>query len=92
MNKKVLVGVLLGILMAAVVCIVVGLIFYLSAVNTNLVVGSSDYAQLSAAKNSKLLMGMICIIVGASCFILPAAGLLIILINYAVTAIKRRKN
>jgi hypothetical protein len=92
MSKKLVTIVLCGILLAAIVCLVVGLVLYFTALNTTLTVGSSDYEKLSSIRNTNLLMGMICVIVGVSCAALPTLALLVILITYAIDAIKRRRN
>lgn len=91
MKKKTLVAVALGILIAALICIIVGLIIYLTALHTEIISGTENYVQLNAARSGKIILGLAMLIVGLSCFSLPAVVLLILLISFAVSAIKNRK-
>jgi ABC-type uncharacterized transport system permease subunit len=92
MNRKVLTAVLCGVLLASLVCIVVGLVLYFTALNTTLETGMANYEALSLARTNKLLIGIICMIIGFSCFVIPAVILLIMLISFMAEKIKRRKN
>ena len=92
MNKKNLVALLLGILVAALICITVGMIIYFPAFGTQLDKNAADYSMLLQQKNSAMAIGSLIIIVGCSSFILPAAALIIIMVINAVSAVKNRKN
>ncbi|MGN0814325.1 MAG: hypothetical protein ACI4MH_03745 [Candidatus Coproplasma sp.] len=91
MNKKSLIAVLLGILVAALICIIVGIIIYFNAFGIQLDKNAADYSTLLQQKNSAMAMGSLIIIVGCSSFILPAVALIVIMIVNAVSAAKHSK-
>ncbi|MGN0818389.1 MAG: hypothetical protein ACI4L9_05400 [Candidatus Coproplasma sp.] len=91
MNKKTIIAVLSGILVAALICIIVGTIIYFPAANTRLDSSAADYATLLQQKNSSIALGLIILIVGCSGFIMPAIALIVIIIIDALAAVKNRK-
>lgn len=91
MSKKTLTAVLCGILAAALVLIIVGLIVYFTSAGIKLDSSAADYAALSQQKSAKMAIGMLIIIVGCSGFIMPAVALIIIMVINAVSAAKKSK-
>jgi hypothetical protein len=92
MNKKTIIAVLLGIAVAALLCICAGLIVYFTAANTIIPTDAENYTQLATSRASKMLSGII--ITGVGCLFVfpPAVILLIIGINGLVLKIKHAKN
>lgn len=86
MNKKTLIALLCGVLAAALICIAVGLIIYIPALNISIDKAAADYAALSQQKSSLMALGMLIMIVGCSGVIIPALALIVIMIINVVSA------
>lgn len=91
MGKKTLIALLSGVLIAAIVCIVVGLIIYIPAANLRLDSAAADFSTLSQQRSAQMALGSLILIVGCSAFVLPAAALIVLMIIYAVSAFKNGK-
>jgi lipoprotein signal peptidase len=89
-NKKLIIYLMLGILAAAVVCIIAGLITYLIAANTTILQTAEHYSELVYARNYRMALGLTITYVGVAIAIPPLVVLIIILIINAVSAHKNK--
>ncbi len=80
MNKKHLAWVLTGVLAAAVICIVVGIIIYFVSQGIVVPKDAPDFSELNSARAAKILTGLVIICVGAASAILPLIALIVLLI------------
>jgi hypothetical protein len=88
MNRKNLTAILLGVLAAALIFVIAGLIIYLPATHIVLNKAAENYAKLNAARSRRLILGMVLIWVGSATATLPTIALLVILIIYIINKIK----
>ena len=80
-KKKIIKIVLIGMAVAALVCIVTGVCIYVPAVRSVPLRSDPDYTALLSAKIHGIQMGMFILIVGCSFFILSFLGFLAALVD-----------
>ncbi len=88
MNKKLLVYILAGIAVAALICIITGIIMYSVAIGKQISVTAPDYSLLIDQKKSAVAIGMLMVIVGCTFIALPVAGFIYLLVSHLIE--KRR--
>lgn len=91
MNKKILIFILAGIAVAAIVCIITGVVMYSSAISKQISLGSPDYSALLDQKKSAVALGLLMVIVGCTFISLPVAGFIYLLVSYLVAKRRREK-
>lgn len=80
MNKKHLTWVLTGVLAAAVICVVIGLIIFYVSQGIAIPQDAPDFAELNAARAAKIFAGLVIICVGAASAVVPLIALTVLLI------------
>lgn len=91
MNKKILIFILAGVAVAAIVCIITGVVMYSSAISKQISLGSPDYSALLDQKKSAVALGLLMVIVGCTFISLPVAGFIYLLVSYLVAKRRREK-
>lgn len=89
-NKKILVYLLLGLICSAIICLVIGLILYITAEAEVILQSAPNYSQLLQNKALKMFVGTALIIVGSVCFSVPSLILLVLLTKKAFTEHKNK--
>jgi lipoprotein signal peptidase len=89
-NNKLVIYLMLGILAAAVICIVAGLITYLVAANTTILKTAENYSELVYNRNYRMALGLTVTYVGIVIAIPPVIVLIVFFIINAVAANKNK--
>ena len=88
MNKKIFAWVLAGIAVAALACIITGIVMYSVAIAKQISVTATDYSVLMDQKKAAVAVGLLMVIVGCTFISLPVAGAIYLLVDYLIC--KRR--